>query len=457
MAKRPRFENLQGTSRDIALEVLYLCMAEDFFAHKALTQACERRKPEARARAAATEMAFGAIRMKMALDWAIEKASGRSAEKIDPATLQILRLAEYQFQHMANDAPYAIVNSAVNQARKLTNPGAAGFVNAVLRRLSDLSFDRAFPDREQEPMNWLSITHSHPEWIVSDWVGRFGFEIAIKMCEYGNTVPKACIRVNRLKLGRETLMGMLMSEGRQCQPGALSASAVVLGGWSDAASGPLFDDGLYSLQDESSMLVAETLGISPGMVMIDMCSAPGGKACHAAELSDDMARIVAADVNPARLALISQNARRLGIKSIEPLLADASGLHTSHASTADRIIADVPCSGMGVLSRRPDSRWRKNPNDIATFSKTGSSILDSAATCLKPGGLIAFSTCTVSEEENERQVERFLIRHPEFRPYPISALEHKGISKAGSGMAQLLGGVHGSDGFFIALLEKRHF
>lgn len=454
MARRPSFENLSGTSRDVALEVLYNCLAEGQFAHKALTDACSRRRPDARARAAATEMAFGATRMKLALDWAIVKAAGRPESEIDPATMQILRLAEYQLSYMRDDARYAIVDTAVMQARKLTNQGASGFVNAVLRKLSSQGFDRCFPDRQKEPIRWLSVVKSHPEWIVSDWVGRFGFEQALIMCEYDNAAPTASIRVNRMKSGRQELAALLEDLGRKSQPGKLSAYSLSLEGWNDAASGELFEKGFYSIQDESSMLVAELLEPKAGMTVIDMCSAPGGKACHAAELSDDSAMIIAADSNAARLDLIRQNASRLGLSSVKPVLADASRMHETHKQAADRIIVDVPCSGLGVLARRPDSRWRKSKDEVKGFVELGASILDSAASCLKPGGRLAYSTCTICEDENELQVGSFLRRHPEFSVVPIRLLERQGISALGSGMAQLLGGMHGTDGFFIALLEK---
>ncbi len=455
MARRPNFENLSGTSRDIALEVLYNCLAEGQFAHKALTEASSRWKPAARVRAAATEMAFGAVRMKLALDWAIERAAERPESRMDPVTMQILRLAEYQMSHMRDEARYAVVDSAVVQARKLTNMGAAGFVNAVLRKLSSPAFDRTFPDGKKDPVLWLSVVKSHPDWIVRDWVNRFGFETALRMCEYDNSVPAPTIRANRLKAGREELAALLEAGGSRSTPGALSGYSLILQDWTDAASGELFEKGFYSIQDESSMLVAELLEPSSGMTVIDMCSAPGGKACHAAELADNSATIIAADSNPARLDLIRQNASRLGLSSVKPLLADASMMHETHKEAADRIIADVPCSGLGVLARRPDSRWRKNRGEIEVFAELGARILDSAAICLKPGGRLAFSTCTISEAENEKQVVSFLRRHPEFKPVPISLLEQKGISVPNSGMAQLIGGMHGTDGFFVSLLEKR--
>ncbi len=455
MARRPSFENLSGTSRDVALEVLYNCLVEGQFAHKALTEASPRRRPEPRVRAAATEMAFGAIRMKLALDWAIVKAAGRPESGIDPVTMQILRLAEYQLSYMRDEARYAIVDTAVMQARKLTNQGAAGFVNAVLRKLSSASFERAFPDRQKDPILWLSVVKSHPDWIVRGWVGRFGFDTALRMCEYDNSVPAPTIRANRLKAGREGLAALLEASGRRSTPGALSSYSLCLQDWTDAASGELFEKGYYSIQDESSMLVAELLEPKAGMTVIDMCSAPGGKACHAAELSDDSATVIAADSNVARLDLIRQNASRLGLVSVKPLLADASRMHETHKEAADRIIADVPCSGLGVLSRRPDSRWRKRKDEAEGFAALGAAILDSAAVCLKPAGRLAFSTCTISEAENERQIESFLLRHPEFTPVPLTLLEHAGISAVGSGEAQLLGGIHGTDGFFISLLEKR--
>ncbi len=454
MVRRPAFENLSGTSRDIALEVLYYCMQEGLFAHKALSDVQRMRKPDQRARASATEMAFGAIRMLLPLDNIIEAASGRKIKQIDPQIACVLRLAAYQLFYMKGEAGFAVVDAAVEQAKKISNTGAAGFVNAVLRKATAAGFAPVLPDRNTEPEKWLSIVQSHPDWIIKQWVSRFGMDKAFLMCQYDNASPQAVIRVNTMKNTRAALLESLKAEGKPAAEGAISEYAIRLEGWGGAASGALFEAGCYSVQDESSMLVAEVLDPKAGELILDVCSAPGGKACHAAELSADSADIIAVDSNSARLALVEDNAARLGLKCIRTMAADASKLHFRYQDKADAVMADVPCSGLGVLSRRADARWRKDPTQAAQFAKIGADILDSAAVCLKKGGRLVFSTCTVSEQENEEQVAAFLARHKDFSLQPLKRLEGLGFSEPGSGMAQLLQGVHGSDGFFLALMRK---
>lgn len=435
------------------MEVLYYCVHDGLFAHKALSEVGRARRPDERTRASATEMAFGSIRMMLRLDYLVGRASGRNMGDIEAHIACVLRLAAYQLLHMKGEAAFAVVDSAVEQAKRLSNPGAAGFVNAVLRKIAAPGFELALP-AEGDPIKRISIETSHPEWIVRGWIGRFGEDRAARMCSYDNEAPPASIRVNFIKGGRQALIEALRAEGREAAPGTLSESALRLRGWSQLSSDPLFEGGFYSIQDESSMLVAEAICPKEGELVLDMCSAPGGKACHAAELSEDRARVLAFDSNPARLALVEGNAKRLGLSSVRAAQADATRLHESFEGTADAVMADVPCSGLGVLARRPDARWRKDPSQIPGFAATGAAILDSAAKCLKKGGRLAFSTCTVAEEENEGQVASFLAGHPEFSAVPLQRLEDMGISERGSGMAQLLQGVHGSDGFFLALLRK---
>lgn len=424
------------------------------FAHKALTEATAKRSPAAAARAAATEMAFGALRRKLTLDNAIASASNRSIASVDPVTLCVLRLSASQLMFMRQEAPYAVVHEAVEQSKKLSGTAAAGFTNAVLRRMTSAGFSPAMPDAVKDPAFWLSVTESHPLWLTRLWTERFGLDVAKAMCEYDNAAPQASVRVNTRRTSRQELMARLQAEGMDSRIGELSPFALILSSWDKSASSRAFEEGLYSLQDQSSMLVAELLAPKPGEVVFDLCAAPGGKACHAAEMAEDEGSVEAFDINRSRLELVKENAGRLKLGSVRCVEADARNIGLMRPGEADAVIADVPCSGLGVLSRRPDARWRKDPTQFAGFAMLGGQILDSAALALKPGGRLLFSTCTVSSEENEAQLGSFLAKHPEFYPMPLARLEATGLSAPGSGCAQLLQGVHGSDGFFVSLLRK---
>ncbi len=469
MTRRPDFRRASASGRDLATEIVYTCDQDGAFAHAAWSRALSGRNPDPRERRLGMELAFGSIRRKKTLDWCIAKAAGRSIEDIDPLARSVLRVGVYQLLFMSRIPAHAAVSEAVESARRLGHPGIAGFVNAVLRRIASPRFDPGYPDPADEPAKSLGVTLSYPEWLVESWIGEFGPETAARMLEAGNQAPAVVLRANTLRVSRDELaekLGRLggaaptgtdvnagATAGVATQPGLYAPEALwIVGPLESVESLPGFREGLFSVQDESSMLVAHVMG-RPRLV-IDSCAAPGGKATHIAELARDEARVVACDVSARKVALISESARRLGLRSVEAVECDARELPAEWAGKADAVLVDAPCAGLGVLARRADARWRKEPDDVVQLARLQSEILSAAAACVAPGGVLVYSTCTVGRAENADQAEAFLQNRPDFRPSPLAPHMPSDAARAlcdgDSHMLQLLPGISGTDGFFMA-------
>ncbi len=489
MTKRPDFRRALANGRDLATEIVYTCDQDGAFAHAAWSRALSGRNPDPRERRLGMELAFGSIRRKKTLDWCIVKAAGRSVQDIDPLARSLLRIGVYQLLFMSRIPAHAAVSEAVESARRLAHPGMAGFINAVLRRIASPRFDPGFPDPVAEPVKSLAVTLSYPEWLVESWIGEFGPEAAKRMLEAGNQAPSVVLRANTLRMSRDELAERLGSATRKdvdgnageggseganagaeananadanagaaTQPGQYAPEALrIVGPLESVESLPGFAEGLFSVQDESSMLVAHVLGRSS--LVIDVCAAPGGKATHTAELARDESRVVACDASARRVALISESARRLGLRSVEAIECDARKLPAEWAGKADAVLVDAPCTGLGVLARRADARWRKEPGDVAQLARLQAEILNAAAACVGPGGVLVYSTCTVGRAENADQAETFLQNHLDFRPSPLAQYMPSDAARAlcdgDSHMLQLLPGISGTDGFFIARFVRR--
>ncbi len=486
MTERPSFGRALASGRDLAAEIVYTCDQGGAFAHAAWSRALSGRSVDPRERRLGMELAFGSIRRRKTLDWCIARAARRSVEHIDPLARALLRTGAYQLLFMSRIPTHAAVSEAVESARRLGHSGMAGFVNAVLRRIASPQFDPGFPDPVAEPVKSLAVTLSYPEWLVESWVGEFGSETATRMLEAGNQAPSIVLRANTLRVSRDELAEALgeapgagtdrragsgsasgslandggeVADGSGCgggvatQPGPYAPEALrIVGPIESVESLPGFKEGLFSVQDESSMLVAHVLG-RPRLA-IDACAAPGGKATHIAELAHDAARVVACDISARRVALIQESARRLGLRSVEAVERDARELPSEWAEKADAVLVDAPCTGLGVLARRADARWRKEPGDVARLARLQAEIMQAASGCVAPGGVLVYSTCTVGRAENADQAEAFLQCHPEFHPSPLGPHMPSDAAKAvcdgESHMLQLLPGISGTDGFFIA-------
>lgn len=445
------------SAREIALEVLKAVEGEGSYASLALNRIMEKHRPGKLDRAFATELAYGTLRFLKTIDWVLGQFVKQPLSAQTASIRNILRLSVYQLMHMDKVPVSAACNEGAEMARKHGHPGAVKFVNGVLRGISRRMSELKFPDLAEDPVGHISIKYSHPVWMVERWVREFGPEETILLCRSNNMPAANTVRVNTLKITRDELIERLNKEGLAAKETSCAPEGVKLEGFLSIGSMAAFREGLFQVQDESSMLAGRALAPAPGSTVIDACSAPGGKTTHLAQLMEGQGKIIAIDVHPHKLALIKENSTRLGINIIRELAGDAAKMPEEYSNSADYVLVDAPCSGLGVLGRRPDARWRKEPGQIAELVKLQAKILDSASRCVKDNGVLVYSTCTITREENLGQVEDFLAKHPEFvledlRPMLPENLDSGGTMAAG--YLQLLPHRHGMDGFFIARMRK---
>ena len=438
-------------AREIAIKILNEVHEEGAYANVALARHLRKADLSDQDRRFVTELVYGAVKAGDTLDWILRRYVNRPLKKIPPMVREILRLGLYQIFYLDKVPASAACNTAVELTKKYSHAGTVKFVNAVLRTAVREPEKAKFPEGKGKAIEGLALRSQHPYWLVKRWVKQFGFEEAEKLCDFDNGQPVLSVRTNTLKTGRAELMQALEQAGAEVQESQWTPEGVLV-----TAHGALdklapLQDGLCQVQDESSMLVAHVVNPQPGELIIDCCSAPGGKTTHMAALMHNEGRIVAGDIYEHKLERIEENAQRLGIDIIEPTLLDAREVGEEYEDMADRVLVDAPCSGLGVLRRKPDARWNKSAEEIAALPPLQGEILDSAAKALKAGGVLVYSTCTIDRSENDAVVEAFLARHPEF------TLEQTGDFlpvKRKEQMVQLYPQRDGTDGFFIARMRK---
>lgn len=439
-------------AREVALKVVVEVDTAGAYANIALAGEIGRRRLGDQDRRFVTELVYGTVKAMNTLDWIMSRYSSRPPGKIPAVIRNILRIGLYQIFFLSRVPASAACNQAVELAKKYGHPGTVKFVNAVLRSAVRDPGKAAYPDREREPVSHLALKYYHPEWLVARWLERLGEEECEALCRADNATPPLSIRTNTLKTGRDDLMTRLAAEGVSAEASAWTPEGIVCREHPALASLGSLREGLFQVQDESSMLVAHAVGPQPGEFVIDACGAPGGKSTHLAALMRNRGRVLSTDLYDHKLKLTAENAARLGITIIETRVYDAARLGEEFAGQADRVLVDAPCSGLGVLRRKPDSRWRKTESMLRELPKLQAAVLSGAAGCVRPGGTLVYSTCTTEPEENVQVVEAFLARHPDF--YLENTGDFLPVKREGA-MIQLWPQRDGVDGFFIARLARR--
>ncbi|MDX9872196.1 MAG: 16S rRNA (cytosine(967)-C(5))-methyltransferase RsmB [Clostridia bacterium] len=407
-----------------------------------------------------TELVYGTVKNRLKLDWIIAQLVKKPA-KLETGPKILLRSAFYQLLFMERVPPQAVTHEAVKLAKKLFHQGTAGLVNAVLRNFLRNPKQIVWPDAQTDPARYLEIAYSHPAWMIERWLQRYGFAATEELCRFNNQPADLWIRTNTLRTNRDSLVERLHQEGCQTEKSSRVPEGILLLEAPPLLSLPAFQEGLFTVQDETSMLPAHVLGPLPGQTVLDACAAPGGKTTHLAQRMENKGLLIACDVHAHRLKLIEQTAERLGIRIISPVLQDAAQLHCGEERQYDLILVDAPCSGLGVLRRRPDSRWRKKAEDIAVLAALQLKILERTCACLKEGGRLLYCTCTMEPEENYEVIEKLLEARPEMKRYDLTAYlpyeEELPAARAEleAGTRQYLPFRDKMEGFFLAGLEKR--
>ena len=441
------------TARDVALEIINKANSKGSYANLLLPKVLEKSHLTPRDKALATQLAYGTLRSQGTLDWLINRYA-KKQKKIKPKVMDILRLGAYQVYYLDRIPDRAAVNTAVDLSKAHYPKRVSDFVNAVLRQVSRNKKKISFDSLKKDFPKYLSIKYSHPLWMTKLFLDTYGKRKAEAICKADNKVPDINIRVNTLRISVDAYEKLLKKKGYKVKRSKLCKDSMIIKPKGLITNIFGYEEGLFSIQDQSSTLVGHIINPKPGESIIDVAAAPGGKTAHMVCLMKNKGTIIACDSSGQRLSLLDSLRDRLKLKIVIPLTVDARRLHLYVKRTVNKVLVDAPCSGLGTLARRPDERWRKSEKTIHTLSQLQLEILDSVARLVKKGGELIYSVCTLTKEETEQVCEDFLAYHPEFELADISkSLPGKMRTNSKYGI-QILPHQFHSDGMFIAKFRK---
>jgi len=442
--------------RQLASEILLKVDSQKAYADILLDRTLKTARLSERDRALLTELIYGTLRWRGKIDARLSQQLSRSLTDTDAFVRNLLRVAVYQLFFLDKIPDYAAVNEAVELAKHQRGNKNAGFVNGVLRNLLRQKQNPTKSKADDPSVSALAADYSHPEWLVKRWIDEFGRGEAGALMLANNQRSPLVLRANRLKSSRDKLLVRLLSQGIAASATPWSPDGIMLESCGAVENLPGFAEGLFQVQGESSQLVAQLLAPSAGERILDACAAPGGKTTHIAELMKDTGELIALDNSARGGERIRENIARLDLHSIQVTRADTTKKLSGKLSVIyDRILVDAPCSGLGTLRSHPEIKWQRQEADIRRLSGLQSKILERLASYLKPGGVLVYSTCTLSREENELIVEAFLPAHKEFEledaaRYLPAAAKHMVCGSYFQALPQR----DNTDGFFAARLRK---
>ena len=447
----PRSRRRPG-ARELALQILLAIETRSAYSDRVLETRLRDSGLMPSDAALVTTLVQGSIRYRALLDHHLDHLTRGGWDRLPGPIRAALRIGAYQILVLTRIPESAAVHESVELAKRYGHPGTAGLANAVLRRLA--AGERApLPDRAADPAAHLAVVHSHPRWLVARWIARYGEAEAERLLAADNEEPRLSVRANGHRIGTEQLAALLEAEGVASSPGPNGGPVLVLAGGFVASRSPLFRDGLLSLQDEAEASVPGLLDLAPGSRALDLCAAPGGKASQMAERIAPGGRLTAVEVQPGRARALRENlVERLRLPGVDVVCAD--GRRPPFRDSFDGVLLDAPCTGLGVLRRRADARWRKEESDIETMASLQTALLDQAAALTRPGGVLVYSVCSLEPEETDRVVASFLESHSAFRMEDARPFLPSGFA-AGEPVLRAAPHRHGTDGVFAARLRRR--
>jgi 16S rRNA (cytosine967-C5)-methyltransferase len=458
------------SARTIALLLLVESVKSEEGVDVLLDRALARCSFDSKERALTMELAYGVLRRLATIDWRLEPVLEKPLPRLPVAVQMVLRLGAYQLLFLDRIPQSAAVNESVNLTKAFActlGRDWSGFVNAVLRALLRHP-PQPWPDIGPDAAKAFAVRYSMPKWLSRRWVDRLGVVSAEAACKEVSVVPPLTLRVNQLVTNREALLDTFARRGIAAKPTSVSPFGIALEESGSVPSLPGFQEGMFYVEDEAAQLIPPLLDPQPGDLVLDACAAPGGKSTHLAELMHNKGTIYAVDRNENRLNLVRSNCRRLGVQIVVPIVDDIRQpcewlpmINTAESSfekktSVDRILVDAPCSGLGVLRRHPEAKWRKGEQALPRHQELQCQILDAVAPCLRLGGVLVYSTCSTEPEENEDVIERFCRTHTEFKreslvpwlPYAAQGFV------TGQGALSTMNNQFLMDGFYAARLRK---
>jgi len=463
------------SARMIALSLLMESVKSEEGVDILLDRALAQCSFDSRERALTVELAYGVLRRLATIDWRLEPVLDKPLPRLPLAVQMVLRLGTYQLLFLDRIPQSAAVNESVNLARAIAGTLGrdwSGFVNAVLRALLRHP-PQPWPSMDPDAAHAFAVRYSVPSWLSRRWVERLGVGSAEMACEGVSVAPPLTLRVNQLITTREAFLEKLAQVGIAAKPTSVSPFGIVLEEGGSVPSLPGFREGAFYVEDEAAQLIPPLLDPQPGDIVLDTCAAPGGKSTHLADLMHNKGTIYAVDRKGDRLDLLRSNCRRLGVQIVVPIVGDIRQplewvpmIETAGSPSVkkarvgepciDRILVDAPCSGLGVLRRHPEAKWRKGEQALPRHQALQCQILESVAPCLRLGGVLVYSTCSTEPEENEDVIERFCRVHAEFKREPVVPWLPPAAQKfvTEQGALSTVGNRFSMDGFYAARLRK---
>lgn len=439
-------------ARKIAVDIVNNVLSKNAFSNIELGKQLNKSTLNEKDKALVTEIVYGTIKYKYTIDVILAAFLKNGLDSLDSFILNLLRMTVYQIKYLDKIPDFAAVDEAVNIAKKYRSIGSSKLVNGVLRNY--IRSTSAKPEEMKNTTSRLSYEHSFEPWMVKLFVKQYGEKDAISILGGLNKVPNVTVRINNLKIKFDEAFQKLSDLGYNVEEGNICAEAIRIDKGKNIENNPLFRDGFITVQDESAMLVAPSLDLKKDMMVLDLCSAPGGKTTHISELMDNTGIVKAFDIYNHKLKLVEDNANRLGVKNICCELLDATTYKEGLSNTADRILLDVPCSGLGIIRKKPEIKWSKTLGDLSTLIDIQRKIITNAVRYIKPGGVIVYSTCTLNKKENEENIEWMLKQFPEFSVEPLYYGKLDNLIYNHKGYITILPNEY-MDGFFIAKLKRQ--
>ena len=435
--------------RKLAVKILNRVLNEGAYSNIILSKELNEVELNDKDKALLTEIVYGVLRRRRTLDVIIANFV-KDIKLMDKNILNILRVAIYQMNFLDKIPTYAACNEAVEEAKEVSESDSK-LVNGILRSFTKNPDDINVPGNK---IDEYAYKFSFEPWMIRLLIKQYGENSAKKIMSGLNNVPKVSIRVNELNSDYDEVYDKLEEMEYDISEGVICPEAINIKGGKSIENNPLFKEGKITVQDESAMLVAPLLDLQEGMNVIDLCSAPGGKTTHISEILGNTGKVLAFDLHESKLGLIKENCDRLGITNVETCAGDATKLNAELVASSDRVLIDVPCSGLGIIRKKPEIKWNKKRNDLREIIPVQREIMNNAWQYLKQGGVMIYSTCTLNKEENEENIEWFVNTHKDCEVKRIFVGKQDNLVYSREGYLTVMPNEN-MDGFFIAKLEKR--
>ena len=436
------------TAREAAYAALSACRRSGSWSEQALDSVISKEGLDRRNASLATRLCMGVLQNRILLDWHIGRISSMPFSRIQPQIVDILRIGAYQLLYTERIPAHSAVDESVKLARRYGGSGSTGFVNAVLRRLASEREDIPVYS-DPDPVRELSVRYSHPDWIVREFISQFGTQQAEQLLAADNTIPEVSLQVNTLACDTESAIDSFDAEGITAQRHGTMPDCITIKNAGRIAETETYRSGKVFVQDCAARTAVSVAGPSQGCTLIDACAAPGGKSFAAAVLMRNTGRIFSYDIHANKINKIRSGAERLGITIIELGTLDARTFVPELEDKADVVIADVPCSGLGVIRKKPEIRY-KDEDQLCSLPDIQLDIIKNQSRYVRPGGVLLYSTCTLLRRENEDVISRFMDSVEGFVPEDFETC----FGRSSGGMLTLLPSVHGTDGFYICKLRR---